>query len=189
MQSAPAVPPQPERVVLTREPKKAKRAPRPLDTSNLHRPVLWAGGAITAASFMTYLMLWWAPRFGTPQWEFSTISQTIEMMPLLVVGMTMLMVGTIASGSARGAKLLAGFCVFLILMLVVMAILFGMSGLVAYSQAAQSGMPDEAKGLVLRATGKQLLMGGTYTLLFGAFAWSLWSRTKRGRAGGVAQQD
>ena len=188
MQSDAPVPPQTERVILKRETRPSERPKVSLDASNLHRPVLWSGGAITLASLATYVMLWWAPRLGNPQWEFSTISQTLEMMPLLVVGVTMLVVATIASGSARGARLLAGVCAALVLVLVAMAVLFLMASLVAYSQASQSGMPGEAKGLLLRAVGKHVFMGGIYTFLFGTLSWSLWSRVKRGRNAAVVSR-
>lgn len=179
-----------ERVVLTRDTRKAKREPAALDSSNAHRPVLWGGAVLTLASLTTYALLWWAPRFGVPQWEFSTISQSVEMMPLLVVGVTMMVGATIVSGRVLHARLLAAFCALLALVMVALGVVFLLASLVAWSQAVQAAVPSEAKWLLVRAVAKNLLLGGAFTGLYSAFAWSLWSRSRARRpAGGGGARD
>jgi amino acid transporter len=148
-----------------------------LDDRDLHSPALWFGIILTLVTLANFALLWWRPQFGNAEWEFSTIGQTIDRIPLLVVSICLLVYGVLTSGSVKGARILAAFCVLLALWIIGSTVLYGMASLTALKL-----VPGNQIGLVRRTVAKNLFGAGMYVLLFGATGIQLWRRTRgRGR--------
>lgn len=153
-------------------------APR-IDLHALHRPALLAGWGLVLVSLVNQALLWWSPQFGTPQWEFATISQTFDRMPLLVLSLLLVALGTLLTGSVPASRAVAALLGALALLVVGMAVLYGLSATVAWSGAR--GAPPEALALLFRAVIKTELVAIIYAAVLAGLAASLWRRTRARR--------
>ncbi|MET0399890.1 MAG: hypothetical protein ABW277_24085 [Longimicrobiaceae bacterium] len=147
-----------------------------VDARDLHRPVLWAGWGLVLVCLVNQTLLWWSPRFGTPQWEFATVSQTFDRMPLLVLSLLLVAVGTLPSGSVTAARAVAGLLGTLSLLAVGLAALYCLAAAVAWSGAR--GAPPEALSLLVRAVVKTVLVAVVYATVLAGLAATLWRRTR-----------
>lgn len=150
-----------------------------VDVRALHRPALWVGWGLVVVSLANQVLLWWAPQFGTPQWEFATVSQTFDRMPLLVLSLLLVALGTLLSGSVAASRAVAVLLAALALGIIAMAALYGLSAAVAWSGAR--GAPPEALSLFARAAVKTALVAVVYFTVLGALAATLWRRTRARR--------
>lgn len=148
----------------------------PTDLRALHAPVLRVGWALVLVSLANLVLLWWSPQLGTPQWEFATVSQTFDRMPLLVLSLLLVALGTLLSGSVVACRAVAGLLAVLALAVATMAVLYGLSATVAWS--GSRGAPPEALSLLLRAVVKTALVAVVYTAVLAGLAATLLRRTR-----------
>lgn len=147
-----------------------------LDDRDLHMPALWFGITLAIVTVANFGLLWWNPSFGNAEWEFATIGQTIDRIPLLVVSLCLIIYGTLYSGSVKGTRALAIICVVFALWIIGSTVLYGMASLVAFKL-----VPGNQLAVVKRTVIKNLFGAAMYTLLFGATAIQLWRRTRARR--------
>lgn len=150
-----------------------------VDARDLHRPVLWVGWGLVLVCLVNQALLWWSPQFGTPQWEFATVSQTFDRMPLLVLSFLLVAVGTLLSGSVVASRAVAGLLGTLSLLVVGLAGLYCLAAAVAWSGAR--GAPPEALSLLVRAVVKTALVAVVYAMVLAGLAATLWRRTRARR--------
>jgi hypothetical protein len=144
-----------------------------VDTRDMHVPALWFGIALAVVTLANFGLLWWRPSFGNAEWEFSTIGQTIDRIPLLVVSMALIVYGALQSGSVRGTRAVAILLVLLALWIIGSTVLYGMASLVAFKL-----VPGNQLSVVRRTVAKNLFGSIVYTVLFGVTAIQLWRRTR-----------
>jgi hypothetical protein len=154
-------------------------APSRVDVRALHRPALLAGWGLVLVSMVNQALLWWSPRFGTPQWEFATVSQTFDRMPLLLLSLLLVALGTLLTGSVPASRAVAALLGTLALLVVGLAVLYGLSATVAWSGARDA--PPEALSLLFRAVVKTALVATIYAAVLAGLAASLWRRTRARR--------
>jgi hypothetical protein len=162
-----------QRVILSHQPSGA--AIYTVDASNLHRPARWVGWALTLVTASSFAVLWWRPQLGTAQWEFTTVGQTLDRMPLLTIGLLLVALGTVQSRSVRGTRLVAVLFGLGALAIVAMTVLFTLSSLVALGV-----IPPEQMSVLKRIIARTIATSGVYTVLYAALALSMWRRA-RGR--------
>ena len=146
-----------------------------LDDRDLHTPALWFGISLAIVTLANFALLWWRPNFGNAEWEFATIGQTIDRLPLLVVSLCLLVYGTLQSGSVRGTRALAVISVLFALWIIGSTVLYGMASLTAFKL-----VPGNQISVVKRTVAKNLFGATVYIILFLATAVQLWRRA-RGR--------
>jgi hypothetical protein len=147
-----------------------------VDATSPHRFALGAGVPLILAALLTNVMLWWSPRFGMPEWEFTTVSQSIDGMPLMLIGITLVAVGALGSGRVWAVRAVAVVCGLLALLLLGMSALYSLAGMVAWNVAQAA--PAAAQALLTRAVAKTLLLSAMYILVFGGFAITLVRRSR-----------
>jgi len=147
-----------------------------VDVRALHRPALLAGWGLVLVSLLNLTLLWWSPQFGTPQWEFATVSQTFDRMPLLVLSLLLVALGTLLSGSVLASRAVAALLGTLALLVAGLAVLYALSATVAWSGAR--GAPPEALSLLVRAVIKTALVAAVYATVLAGLAATLWRRTR-----------
>lgn len=179
MSTRPALAHEPMPLVVSPPAPRPAPAVGPTDLRALHVPVLRVGWALVLVSMINLALLWWSPQFGTPQWEFATVSQTFDRMPLLVLSLLLVTVGTLLSGSAAACRAVAGLLAALALAVVAMTVLYGLSATVAWS--GSRGAPPEALSLLVRAVVKTALVAAVYTTVLAGLATTLRRRTRARR--------
>ena len=147
-----------------------------LDLRDLHTPALWFGISLAIVTLANFTLLWWRPSFGNAEWEFATIGQTLDRIPLLVVSMALVVYGVLQSGSVKGARAVAVICGVFVLWIVASTVLYGMASLVAFKL-----VPGNQLSMVKRTVAKNLFGAAIYTLLFGVTAMQMWRRTRSRR--------
>ena len=64
----------------------------------------WLGAAFFAMSVVDLLLGWYPVRFGSPEWEFGTISQTVAAMSMPTLSLYLVLASAIARERANIAK-------------------------------------------------------------------------------------
>lgn len=154
----------------------SKSGPTVVDDRDLHVPAIWFGAVLGLVTLANFFLLWWGPQFGNAEWEFTTIGQTIDRLPLLVVSACLLIYGVIHGGNVLAARVLAIACALLTLWIIGSTVLYGMASLTALKL-----VPGNQISVIKRTVAKNLFGAAMYILLFGATAMQLWRRT-RGRS-------
>jgi hypothetical protein len=103
----------------------ARRAPAPLTEWERVRPLLAVTGAmLVVAGVVDIALLWYPPRFGEADWEFGTIAQSLDALPLPTVGLTLLAAGALLAGWRRVVWAVTAACALATLWLLASAIIF-----------------------------------------------------------------
>jgi hypothetical protein len=94
-------------------------------------PKVWGvllalGLALAVVGAVDVALLWFPARWASVDWEFGTVSATIEGMPLVTLGLGLLTASVLARGSRTGAVVVAVvlflFALFSVVMLVILAL-------------------------------------------------------------------
>lgn len=139
------------------EPKAPSRRATPSPTVGWEL-LAWAAGAFVAVG-LTDLLLGWIPvRLGNPEWEFGTVSRTLDNLPITLLGLALLHASVAARGidwALRATSLLALVLAGILLVgLVVYALDLPLAFRVVTDPAARSGLE--------RAVVKALVQGTLY---------------------------
>jgi hypothetical protein len=95
---------------------------RSTEFSTLGWQVLWVVGITLVTAGVVDLGLGLYPfRFGVPEWEFGSIANLLNRLPLLGIGLTLVLVASLARGRARGSFLWSA----VLLMIAVVVFVFG----------------------------------------------------------------
>jgi hypothetical protein len=138
--------------------------PRPLPRRGAPSPTVgwellaWVAGAFVVVG-LTDLLLGWIPvRLGNPEWEFGTVSRTLDNLPITLLGLALLHASVAARGidwALRATSLLALVLAGILLVgLVVYALDLPLAFRVVTDPAARSGLE--------RAVVKALVQGTLY---------------------------
>jgi len=117
------------------------------------------------------LLVAWVPQaFGQPEWEFGTITQTLDGIPVCAIGLAMLLTGALAEDNRRLARTVAGIFMLIALAIVAMAVLY-----VTVLPLALRAVPDPTirQGL-MKAMVKTITQAVVYPTVFtwvGIKAW------------------
>jgi hypothetical protein len=160
------------KVILGSEPVPAAPKQSRHALADLLVPVMFAFGLAIAAVATVDLGLVWIPfRFGSGEWEFGTVSQAMNAMPLLTMGLVFLTMAGLLAASAVMLRVLSLVHLFITLALIGAGLLYALNVPVALG-----AVPPEAKSLLQRAILRTSAFAGIYTLLFGWLSWFTWRR-------------
>ncbi len=122
------------------------------------------------------LLLWLPPRFDSVPWEFATISQTLDSMPMIALGLALLAYGVLGdSGLSVGkARVLAGALGLGAVLMLAMGAFYA----TVVPPVVRSTPPEAMEGL-RRALVKGSVQLFAYFTLFGLVAVNIWTRTRR----------
>ncbi|MBA2628130.1 MAG: hypothetical protein H0U85_08955 [Gemmatimonadales bacterium] len=143
-----------------------------VDTGHLHRLAQWVGWALTLITAANFFVLWWRPQLGTAQWEFSTVGQTLDRMPLLTIGMLLVAVGTLQSLSVRATRMVSVLFGVIVVAVIAMVVLFTLSAIVAMGL-----VPPDQLSILKRIVARTLATSLVYVALYGALAVTMWRRS------------
>jgi ABC-type multidrug transport system permease subunit len=148
-------------------------------------PLLVAVGiALAVAGWLDVLLFYWPPQFGDKGWEFGTVAQTMDSMPLPALGLALLALGL--RGSAARRFLTRPFALALIFVALACAGLlalfcldidtaFRAMGRAARAAVAQGSAPNPYLSSDLkRGVAKTVVLGVTYILLYASLGWQMW---------------
>ena len=82
----------------------------------------WVGLAFFIVGALDLLMTWVPTRFGNPEWEFGTVSRTLDNLPITAIGLTMLM-ASVAARSIAWAMRATGLIALLLAAVLAMGFL------------------------------------------------------------------
>lgn len=88
------------RVLVRDREKKAARAAAPPDADSAWRWIGAFGLVLAVVGLADFALAWYPMSFGTPEWEFATVTASYSGLPLPTMGLTAL----IASAIARGVR-------------------------------------------------------------------------------------
>lgn len=134
------------------------------------------GVAFALVGFVDLAIMWTPVRFGTPGWEFATVTQTLTNVPLTTFGLGLIAYGLLSHPSrhplwTRGSAVVFGV---LAVVLVGMGLLYVLS-VPAVVQAASPEMAGALKRAVLKS-GTEMVV---YPLTFGLVSVLLWRAVRR----------
>lgn len=148
----------------------------PSDIRAVSAVILIGGIALALAGWLDVSLLWVSPAFGDPDWEFGTVGQTFDALPLATIGVVMM------SAGLRGV---GGYRVFPRLLAVaeLLVALFCLGALVIFSLNVGQAFrllsdPAAAPGL-RRVIAKAIISGVVYAALYGTLAVVMWRSTSR----------
>ena len=145
-----------------------------VDERDMFGLALWFGIALGLVTLVNFGLLWWAPKFGNPEWEFQVIGQSLDRLPLVIVSMALISYGTIAANSVRGTRAAAIVFALLALWVVSSAVIYAMASLVAFKL-----VPGNQLSTVRHNVAKNLFVAVVYIILFASMTAQLWRRTRR----------
>jgi hypothetical protein len=126
------------------------------------------GCVLLLVGLVDLALAWIPPRFGVVEWEFGTISSTLDSLPVAAMGTTLIVASGLHLGSGAlrwlGVVASAGFT----LLLLVMAIFYALAAPVAVGNALSQNVPAATiYGAVLKGSALEL----AYLIFFALCTW------------------
>jgi Ca2+/Na+ antiporter len=85
------------------------------------------GFALFVVGGSDFLLSWFPWRFGNPEWEFGTITAALNAMPAGLMGLTLLLIWAHQSESAVWTRVLSGVILIWSVVLVALAVIYGLT--------------------------------------------------------------
>ncbi len=137
----------------------------------------WLGGAFAVLGLADIALGWYPSAFGNPEWEFGTISGSLNALTIPVMGFYLLVASAIARGHRRAGRILGVLLLFLAVVLLVLGFVY----VTVIPLALRAVQPNDVVSLGMKkAIIKGLLLGIGYIALLSYGARQAW------RAGAVA---
>ncbi len=124
--------------ILVTEPGKPKHEAKPGPA--VGRLALVAGIFIIVVGWVDILVGWFPLGFGSPEWEFGTVSATVDGLPLSTLGVVMTLLGASASGSRWGLWMASVWAAWVLMVLLVASVLYALTVPVALGQLGPAGL-------------------------------------------------
>jgi hypothetical protein len=126
------------------------------------------GCVLLLVGLVDLALAWIPPRFGVVEWEFGTISSTLDSLPVSAMGTTLIVASGLQLGSGvlrwLGIAASAGFT----LLLLVMAVFYALAAPVAVGNALTQSVPAATiYGAVIKGSALEL----TYLAFFALCTW------------------
>lgn len=125
----------------------------------------WLGVVFTAVGGLDLLLTWYPLHFRNPEWEFGTVSASLDGLPVMTMGLVML-VGT---GVARGQRWLvrttAVAMALMALAILAAAFLYATNIPIALDAVTQPAIRTGLKKAIAKAAGQSVLYPIAYALI------------------------
>jgi hypothetical protein len=164
--------------VLTDDDGRRRKGIGPLPLSSLSdlAPLLIAAGTVLAvAGWVDVALFYYPSQFSSPEWEFGTIAQTFDAMPLPTLGLLLIALGIRArGGSVLWSRSMAVVLAIVALLCIAALLLFAMDVPLALKAMKSAGGQADPQQAALISSG--LKRGMAKVILFSvcyatAFAW------------------
>lgn len=130
----------------------------------------WLGVVFTAVGGIDLLLTWYPLHFGNPEWEFGTVSATLDGLPVLSMGLVMLL----GTGAALGRRWLMlatiGVLAALALAILAAAMLYATNVPIALKAVTEPAIRTGLKKAIAKASAQSVL----YPLAYVWIAWKAW---------------
>jgi hypothetical protein len=123
----------------------------------------WVGLALVLVGGTDIALTWYPPNIGSPEWEFATVTASLNGLPSLTLGFALLLGNTVAHGRRWGVLVVASVFVLLALYVLFAAFLYATNVPMALSSIQD---PLILTGLK-KAIAKTSVQVVVYSLLFG----------------------
>lgn len=88
------------------------------------RPLGWIGFAFAVLGLVDIALGWYPPAFGNPEWEFGTISGSLNALAIPMLGLYLALASAIARSDRRTARAIAGVMGLLLLTVLGLGVLY-----------------------------------------------------------------
>lgn len=85
-----------------------------------------AGAALALAAFFDLALAWYPIGIGNPEWEFGTVSATLNSLPLTTVGLVLALVSALENGYVIRTRVLSSLFLTLALLVLASAVLYAL---------------------------------------------------------------
>ena len=150
-----------------------QRAPSTSGPASFWTVIAVTGLAIGLIGWADVALLWWPLGFGSPAWEFGVISATFDALPLATVGLALVVIGALATGRRRVARVLAVLCAIGALKLIAIFGIYLLDIPMALEAAGELG-----HSAMLRSIAKTSIFALIYICLYSWLAWYVWRATR-----------
>ena len=150
-----------------------QRAPFEPQPSTFWTVVTVLGAAVAVIGWTDLALLWYPLNFGSPEWEFGTISAHLDGMPLGTLGVVTLSLGVMGRGWRRTTRGLA------VIFMAIAAALLGVFAVYWLDvPVALRGVAPQLLPTIKIAIVKATVFAVTYTALYSWLAVYLWQKTR-----------
>lgn len=139
----------------------------------------WIGLVFLVVGGTDFALVWFPLNFGNPEWEFATVTQSFNGLPILLLGLGLLAVAA-AETERRWWSTLALVAAAGLLLWVLVGTAFWASNV----SLALETVPDELELGIQRAVAKTLVQSIAYSTALGYLVWRGWA-VARGDAAGL----
>lgn len=151
----------------------------PRDSSRSWLVLGWIGLAFLMVGGADFALTWFPPQFGNPEWEFGTVTQSFNGLPILLLGLGLLTVAAESTGRRWWGLVGLGASSVLMLWVLVGAVLWGLNVSLALDM-----VPEQLELGVRRAVALTLIQSVTYSSALAYLAWKGWT-AQRGPSAAV----
>jgi hypothetical protein len=120
----------------------------------------WVGLVFLVVGGADFVLVWFPPNFGTREWEFATVTQSFNGLPILLLGVGLLVVGSEQAERPWWLHLAGGVAAVLLLWVLV-ALGFWASNV----GLALETVPPELRGGIEKAVAKTVIQAVAYPVL------------------------
>ena len=113
------------------------------------------------------LLIWYPPSFGTPEWEFGSITASLDGLPVPTMGLVLLLASALHGGNVRLAKVLAVVLTILAVVILLAAVLYAINVPLGL-RAVQNAGPVATQGMkksIIKAAVQMLVYPAGYILV------------------------
>ena len=138
----------------------------------------WIGLAFLVVGGMDFALVWFPFRFGNREWEFATVTQSFNGLPILLLG-----VGLLVVASERLERRWWGLVGLGVAVVLLVWILAGAALWAANVSLALSTVPEELRVGIQRAVAKTAVQSVVYVAVLTYLAVSMWRARRAGAVG------
>ena len=136
----------------------------------------WVGLTFSAVGGFDVLLAWYPPLFGNAEWEFGTVTASLNGLPLFTMGMALLLGAAVARGSRWAVRLVAGVFVVVALAVILAVLLWATNVPLALHSVTDPVVKTGLKKAIVK-TGAQAIAYPVGFAWVGIKAWR-YSRTR-----------
>jgi hypothetical protein len=149
-------------------------APATVSGRQAHRVAIALGACLLVVTLANLAVLWWDVQVGAPQWELAATSQTFERVPLVLLSLLLVGLAGVYGESVGVVRFAAVACGVVTVVVVGLALLYGLAVLQAYS-----AIPALARRAFKASAVKNVVTTGLYVVTSGYMGFGLWRAITR----------
>lgn len=145
-----------------------------VDASRAWAVLGWIGLAFLVVGGSDFVLVWFPLSFGTREWEFATVTQSFNGLPILLLGVGLLMVASEQVERRWWLYVAAGAAAVLLLW-----VLAGFGLWASNVGLALETVPDELRVGIQKAVAKTAVQSVAYPVVLGYLVWRAWQGRRK----------